>query len=283
MTALDGFSLTVGKGEIVGLIGHNGAGKSTFVHAVTGLERADSGRIEVAGVDAVRHPRKARARIGVSPQETAFYPTVTVAAQLRLFGSLAGLSGFELRRQVASVAEELDLGSVLERRAAQLSGGQQRRTQAACALIGHPDVLLLDEPTVGADPETRRALLSAVRARAAAGAAVVYTTHYLPELVDLGASLAIVHGGRIVRRGSQSALLNGLPSHLRVGFDGPVPAALATSGELIDGQLDIVSLAPAQELASLLARGHVPAVVDIQRPSLDDLFHAIVEEARDAA
>jgi ABC-2 type transport system ATP-binding protein len=182
------------------------------------------------------------------------------------------------------VAEELEIAPLLERPAAQLSGGQQRRVQAACSMIGNPAVLVLDEPTVGADPQTRRALLAAVRARASAGAAVVYTTHYLPELVDLGASLAIVHGGRVVRRGSQSSLLSGLPSHLRVGFDGPVPGVLAGLGEVIDEQLDIASTAPGETLAALLAGGHVPTVVDIQRPSLDDLFRAILEEeARDAA
>jgi ABC-2 type transport system ATP-binding protein len=280
VAALNGFSLTVGGGEIVGLIGHNGAGKSTFVRVVTGLTRPDSGRLSVAGVDAVRQPRRARARIGVSPQETAIYPTATVAAQLRLFGSLAGLRGSPLRRCVLAVAEELELDSVLDRPAVQLSGGQQRRAQAACSMIGNPPVLLLDEPTVGADPQTRRALLAAVRARAAAGAAVVYTTHYLPELVDLGASLAIVHSGRIVRRGSQSSLLSGLPSHLRVGFDGPVPTSL---GDVVDGQVDIATTDPGRALASLLAAGHVPAAVDIQRPNLDDLFRAILEESRDAA
>lgn len=254
VAALDRLSLTVEPGEIVGLIGHNGAGKSTFVRAVCGLERIDSGYLSASG------------SIGVSPQETCVYPTLTVRAQLRLFASLARAG----RQAVSAIAEELGLSPVLDRAVGQLSGGQQRRTQAACALIGNPPVLLLDEPTVGADPSTRAALLSAVRARAAAGAAVVYTTHYLPELVDLGASLAILHAGRIVRRGSQASLLSGLPSHLQASFDDGPAVEVATSD-------------PSRALADLLSAGRVPASVEIARPSLDDLFASIVTEARDAA
>ncbi|WP_163504829.1 ABC transporter ATP-binding protein [Fodinicola acaciae] len=253
VTALDGLSLTVSAGEICGLIGHNGAGKSTFVRAVCGLERIDSGSLSVSG------------RVGVSPQETCVYPTLTVRAQLRLFASLAGVG----RAAIEEVAEELGLSPVLDRVVGRLSGGQQRRTQAACALIGDPPVLLLDEPTVGADPSTRAALLSAVRARAAAGAAVVYTTHYLPELVDLGASLAILHAGRIVRRGSQESLLRHLPGRLRVSFAD-------------DAGVDIQTADPGHALADLLATGRVPTAVEISRPSLDDLFMSITE-ARDAA
>jgi ABC-2 type transport system ATP-binding protein len=200
--ALDGFTLGVAAGEVVGLVGRNGAGKTTFVEVVAGLVRPGAGRVRVCGVDALARPRAARALMGVSPQETALYPSATVAEHLRLFGALAGLHGPTLRRAMDDIAERMDLADVSGKPVALLSGGQRKRTQAASALIADRPLLLLDEPTVGADPVTRTQLLAVVRDRAAAGAAVVYTTHYLPELTELRATVAVARAGRIVARGT---------------------------------------------------------------------------------
>ena len=230
--ALDGFDLTIESGEIAGLVGHNGAGKTTFVEVVTGLIRPDAGRVSVGGVDVGRDPRGARLQLGVAP-------------------------------------EELHLTDVLGQRAGLLSGGQQRRTQTAAALVGGAPLLLLDEPTAGADPQTRAALLAAVRARAAAGAAVLYTTHYLPELADLGATLAVARSGRIIARGTQDDLIQGLPGELRL--------------RLVDGELRITSTNPPADLAALLAAGCSPAAVDVRSPSLDDLYRALAPEVPHAA
>ena len=135
--------------------------------------------------------------MGICPQETALYPSATVIDHLRLFGALAGLRAAVLRRAVDDIVERMDLVSVTGKPAGLLSGGQRKRTQAATALIADRPLLLLDEPTVGADPMTRSKLLAVVADRAAAGAAVVYTTHYLPELTELGASVAVAEAGRI--------------------------------------------------------------------------------------
>jgi ABC-type multidrug transport system ATPase subunit len=204
--ALAGFDLTVAPGEITGLIGPNGAGKTTFVEIVTGLVRPDAGQVLVGGLSALRSGRAVRRLIGVAPQEIALYQTVTVRENLRLFGGLAGLHGRGLDAAISRVLDELALGPVAGRRAGALSGGQRRRVQAATAMVGSPPLLLLDEPTAGADPETRSALLAAVRARAAAGTAVLYTTHYLPELAELDATLALMRAGVVVVRGTQEEL-----------------------------------------------------------------------------
>jgi ABC-2 type transport system ATP-binding protein len=211
LRALDDFTLHVAAGEIAGLVGPNGAGKTTFVEIVTGLIRPDAGNVTVGGIDALKQPRAARALLSVCPQETALYPSVTVAEHLWLFGGLAGLRRAALRRAAAEIAELMQLTDVLGQPAGLLSGGQRKRTQAATALVAPRPLLLLDEPTVGADPLTRTALLGVIAARAAAGAAVVYTTHYLPELAELGATIAVARAGRVAARGSQAELsLDGL-------------------------------------------------------------------------
>jgi ABC-2 type transport system ATP-binding protein len=204
--ALAGFDLTVAPGEIAGLIGPNGAGKTTFVEIVTGLVRPDAGQVLVGGRSALRSGRAVRRLIGVAPQELALYQTVTVRENLQLFGGLAGLRGRGLDAAITRVLDELALGPVAGQRTGALSGGQRRRVQAATAMVGSPPLLLLDEPTAGADPETRSALLAAVRARAATGTAVLYTTHYLPELAELDATLALVRGGAVIVRGTQEEL-----------------------------------------------------------------------------
>jgi ABC-2 type transport system ATP-binding protein len=279
--ALDGFTLSVRPGEIAGLIGHNGAGKTTFVEVVTGLVRPEAGAVSVCGADALAAPRAARALLGVAPQELALYPTVTVREQLGLFAGLSGLRRAAAARSVREVAGELMLGEVLDRRCAVLSGGQRRRVQAAAAMVGSPAVLLLDEPTAGADPQTRSALLAAVRARAAAGAAVLYTTHYLPELVELDATLAVAERGRVVARGERAALTADLPGEVRVTLDPArprpslAPELQARVREDRAGELRVTTRDPSADLAALLAAGCAPLSVDVRSPDLDDLYAAL--------
>lgn len=289
--ALDGFDLRIEPGEICGLIGHNGAGKTTFARTVAGLEHPDAGSILVAGVDLATAPRSARGLIGLAPQELALYPTATLRQNLRLYGGLAGLRRTELRAQVAAVAEELILTDVLDRPIAALSGGQQRRAQAATVLLPRPRVLLLDEPTVGADPTTREALLRLVRTRADEGAAICYTTHYLPELEHLDATLAVAASGRVIARGNRADLLDGLPGEVAVTFNGPVPEHLAQPSTA-PGELRFSTADPARELARLL-RDLGPDTTRvrsaaIREPSLDDLYrslaaHQLPTGAHDAA
>ncbi|MEE4543818.1 ABC transporter ATP-binding protein [Streptomyces sp. V4-01] len=282
---LDGFGVEVAPGEIAGLIGHNGAGKTTLVEVVSGLVRPEAGAVTVCGVDALREPRAARALLGVAPQELALYPTVTVREHLGLFAGLAGLRRAAARRAVATVAEELMLGDVLDRRCAVLSGGQRRRAQAASAMVGAPRLLLLDEPTAGADPQTRQALLTAVRARAAAGAAVLYTTHYLPELVDLDATLVVARDGRVVARGDRAALTADLPGEIRITLDPArtrprlTDALRPRTREDGDDALRVATFDPPADLAALLSCGYAPLTVDVRRPDLDDLYAALAQPA----
>lgn len=262
--ALDGFDLEVAPGEIVGLIGHNGAGKTTFVEIVTGLVRPDAGRLRIGGHDALRAGRAARRLLGVAPQELALYQRVTIRENLRLFAGLAGLRGRRRDREIARVLDELRLTALADRLVGTLSGGQRRRAQVATAMVASPPLLLLDEVTAGADPESRSALLTAVRTRAEAGAAILYTTHYLPELVDLDATLALAHAGRVIARGTQSELTRQLPGELRVTFADPA-----------EPELRLPTTDPGADLAALLASGRTPVSVEVHHPSLDDLYRSL--------
>jgi ABC-2 type transport system ATP-binding protein len=258
--ALDGFDLTVAPGEIAGLIGHNGAGKTTFVSVVAALIRPDAGTVTIAGEPAGRHARRL---IGVAPQTLGLYPAATVREHLRLFGELAGLARHRLTPAIAATAEALLLTEHLDQRVRELSGGQQRRVQAATALVHRPPLLLMDEPTVGADPVTREALLTTLRQAAARGTAIVYTTHYLPELDALDATLAVAQAGRVVARGGRADLLADLPGSLAATFPGGREVTIPTRD-------------PGAALAQLLAsEDTLPERVDLRRPSLDDLYKAL--------
>lgn len=283
--ALDGLDLAAAAGEIVGLIGRNAAGKTTFARAVAGLIALERGSIFIRGLDVSLHRRRVRAVIGLAPQELALYPTASARENLAVFAGLQGIRPREARRRIEEIARELVLSDVLDRRSRDLSGGQQRRLQAATAMIHRPEVLLLDEPTVGADPITRDALLHAVRAAADAGAAVVYTTHYLPELDALEATVAVVDRGRVIARGERGALLATVPGHATLEFADPRALAHSAAGldaqwDLDGGRLTITAPDPASALVPWLA-AHAELArglrsIELHPPTLDDLYRSVV-------
>jgi ABC-2 type transport system ATP-binding protein len=261
VNALDGFSLQVVPGEIVGLVGHNGAGKTTFVEIASGLIRQDSGRVSING----KPPSQSRGQVGVTPQHIGLYPSITVREHLQLFGRLAGLRRDALTNAIDELAVALRLTEIIDRRTGVLSGGQQRRTQAATALIHRPSVLLLDEPTAGADLETRQAMLDVVKQRAGEGAAIVYTTHYLPELMELQATIAVIRSGSIIARGTYEELVQGLPGEVRIIFE----------GEDVE-DLRVSTTEPTLTLIELLGSTDRPiSAVELRNASLDDVYRSL--------
>lgn len=205
--ALSDVNLSVARGQIMAVLGHNGAGKSTLLESIAGLLVPDAGHIRIDDID-IRQERSMISRlVGFAPQTTGIYPILTVRQNLNFFAELCGLSRRNRTVRAVELAERLDLLPLSDRRAHQLSGGEARRLHMACSLVHSPQLLLLDEPTVGADVMTRSRILRMVTEMATEGAAVLYTTHYLPEVEALDAHIAVLNQGRIVATGSQAELM----------------------------------------------------------------------------
>ena len=209
--AVDDISLRVGRGEVLGLLGPNGAGKSTTIAMVCGLCRTEAGRVQVAGHDMATEPLSCKRRIGLVTQDLALFEDLSTQANLATFGALYGLQGARLRERSAQVLAAVGLSDRLRDKPATFSGGMKRRLHIACALMHDPDLLLLDEPTAGVDPQSRNAIFDTLLALKAAGKALVYTTHYMEEVERLADRIVIVDHGRVVAEGTLAELVRRLP------------------------------------------------------------------------
>jgi ABC-2 type transport system ATP-binding protein len=287
--ALDSVDLEVAAGEIMALLGRNGAGKTTLVSIVAGLRRADAGRVVIGDIDATAEPRRAQAKLGLAPQDTGVYPTLSCRDNLRLFMGLAGRSRRQARVAIGELAESLGLTELLDRHAKELSGGERRRLHTAIALVGRPELVLLDEPTVGADVQTRAQLLAVVRNLASEGAAVVYSTHYFPEVAELGASVAILERGRVLARGSiDQVIAEHAVGAVELEFAGPAPelSRLAPGGtvDTSGSRVQIKTNDPTAVTASILAglESHAADLrgLTVSQPSLETAFLKLTEERR---
>ena len=274
--ALDGVDLVVEEGTVLGLLGPNGAGKSTLVSITAGLVRPDSGTVRVCG----RDPRSGRARdrrlVGLAPQDIGIYPALTVEQNLRCFGEMCGLRSGAARRRAVELAGPFALDDLFHRAAGQLSGGEQRRLHAAIALVHRPALVLLDEPTAGADVPTRARLLEAVRQLTEDGTSVLYTTHLLTEIESLEADVAILEHGRIVAAGPVEELVARHADPLLVlEFDGGAPLPLG-QGRVVDDRLCLPIRDPGRALAAVLASLGDDASrlrsVEVIRPSLEAAY-----------
>lgn len=205
--AVDGVSLSLAAGESVGLLGPNGAGKSTTIAMLNTLTRPDSGRVEFLGQDVLADPTPARRALGVVPQEIALYPELTAQENLEFFGGLYGLRGKALR---SATDDALELVGLTERRREQIkkySGGMKRRINIAAALLHDPKIVIMDEPTVGIDPQSRNHILDTVRRlNRERGLTVLYTSHYMEEVEQLCGRVYVMDHGKVIAEGSLAAV-----------------------------------------------------------------------------
>ena len=281
-------SLRISAGEIVGLLGPNGAGKSTTVAMLCGLVAPDRGRVLV-GSGSARHAMNldaedAKRRIGVVPQELSIYENLGAAANLQLFGALYGLGGALLRERVQAALALVGLAERANDKPQVFSGGMKRRLNIAAALVHDPDVLILDEPTVGVDPQSRNAIFDNLETLRDAGKALLYTTHYMEEAERLCDRVIIMDHGRVVASDTLAGLYQRLAAvdTIDVEVDGEVDVA-ALSAEpgitrptqdgmrLRAGVADLGRGAPAL-LAWLAAHGHTVHRISSGRVDLEEVF-----------
>jgi ABC-2 type transport system ATP-binding protein len=205
--AVDGISFSVGRGELFGLLGPNGAGKTTTISMLATLLRADGGRAAIGGHDVASDPGAVRRLIGMVPQEIALYTDLNARDNLVFWGSLHGLSGAALRSRVDDLLGMVDLVDQAGQKVEQFSGGMKRRLNLAAGLVHSPEVLFLDEPTVGIDAQARSRILEIIGGLAADGLTVVYTTHYLEEAEQLCDRIGVIDRGRMVALGDKEELI----------------------------------------------------------------------------
>ncbi len=229
LVAVDDVSFEIAPGETYGLLGPNGAGKTTSISMVAGLLRPDRGEIEVAGQRMTVSATRAKAAVGLVPQDLAVYPDLTARENLRFFGRLYGLDRDRLRSRVDEVLEVIALTDRADDRSDEYSGGMKRRLNIGIGLLHEPTLLILDEPTVGVDPQSRNAILDAVERLSTEGMAVLYTTHYMEEAERLCNRIGIVDSGRLVGEGTRRELVSRLGQqdsvHLEVTGDAVAVAA----------------------------------------------------------
>ena len=204
--AVDGVSFDVREGEIYGLLGPNGAGKTTTLSILAGLLEPDDGQVLFEGVDITRNPVAVKRQLGVVPQEVALYEELTAVENLRFWGGLYGLAGDELKQAIDVILDKVGLTARADTRVKTYSGGMKRRLNLALGLVHGPRVVLMDEPTVGIDVQARVNILDVVRAVAASGTTVLYTTHYLEEAESLCSRIGIMDHGKVLAEGTLDEL-----------------------------------------------------------------------------
>ena len=293
--ALAGIDLEVRRGEIYGFLGPNGAGKSTLVRVLCTLLRPDSGEAVVAGHDVVRHPQRVRVRIGVALQDAALDDRQTGRELLVLQGRLYGLTTGEIRRRLDDVLDLVDVGSAIDRVVGTYSGGMKRRLDLAAALVHNPEILFLDEPTTGLDPDSRaRVWAEVARLNVELGITVFLTTQYLEEADALAHRVGIMAGGRLVAEGTPQDLKRAVGTDRIVaevtGSDhgaierlrhlAGIEDVRAGDGTVVvhaaDGGAALVCV------ASELGRSHFDVrSITVRTPTLDDVFRELTGSALD--
>ena len=258
LVAVDGLSLTIRKGELFGLLGPNGAGKSTSVSLAVGLLRPDSGTVTIAGHGNPCEPR-VRHKIGVAPQSLALYDLLTAEENLRFFGQVYGLSGAKLDERVKWCLDFVGLTDRRRDRVVGYSGGMKRRLNMAAAVLHDPELILLDEPTVGVDPQSRNNIFESIEALHREGRTIIYTTHYMEEVERLCDRIAIVDAGKLLALGTLAELL--------ATHGGPPTLVVTTNGE----EQRVQTADPLAELNRMAARTAIDRF-QMERPTMEQVF-----------
>jgi ABC-2 type transport system ATP-binding protein len=223
LRALDGLSFSVACGEFFGILGPNGAGKTTTMGILSGLIKPDAGSFSIAGIECSGNNGNIKKKLGLVPQELAFYPTLSAVDNLSFFGQMYGLRGSLLKERIKNVLQIVQLEDRKVEPVIHFSNGMKRRLNLAIGLLHKPEILLLDEPTVGVDAQSRNAILESLQRLNMEGVTILYSTHYMEEAQRMCGNLAVFDHGRVIVRGSPHDLVQSLGEGLiRVKFLTPV-------------------------------------------------------------
>ncbi len=284
--AVDDVGFTIAAGETYGLLGPNGAGKTTTISMVCGLLARDAGRVSLRGRDLNTGTVDVKAAVGFVPQEIAIYPDLTARENLRFFGRLYDLTGKELDARIEQVLSTIGLADRGNERTDAFSGGMKRRLNIGLGMLNDPTLLVLDEPTVGVDPQSRNAILDAVEALASEGLAVLYTTHYMEEAERLCDRVGILDEGTLKAEGTRRELISLVGEHdrLRIGAHGDLTVA-ARAAQTVpgveaavprDGGLDVLALDVRAVLADIVravdGTGAGITSMEVREPNLEAVF-----------
>jgi ABC-2 type transport system ATP-binding protein len=284
LVAVEDVSFSIAPGETYGLLGPNGAGKTTSISMICGILERDAGTVRVAGHEMTTSTTDAKSAIGLVPQDLAIYPELTARENLVFFGRLYGMSDYKER--IDEVLGIIGLADRADDRASEFSGGMKRRLNIGIGLLHAPSLLVLDEPTVGVDPQSRNAILESVERLAVEGMAVLYTTHYMEEAERLCDRVGIIDEGSIKAEGTRSELVSmiGQRDRVELSATGDLAAAAAALGSVAavetasvaDGSVLLVVNGARRALPDLLRRaadaGAEVTGVDVSEPNLEAVF-----------
>ncbi len=286
LTAVDGVSFQVGQGETYGLLGPNGAGKTTSISMIAGLLQADAGEVHIAGERMTPRANGAKQHVGLVPQDLALYPDLTARENLDFFARLYGLDRDRRTQRIDQILEVIGLTDRQKDRAGTYSGGMKRRLNIGIGMLHEPRLLILDEPTVGVDPQSRNAILESVENLATDGMSVLYTTHYMEEAERLCDRIGIIDQGLLVAEGTRRELIAtiGEQDLVRLKITGDVTAAATacdqvegvSSSDAEDDQVVCLVDQAASRLPALLSAvasaDASVAGVEVKEPDLEDVF-----------
>ena len=285
-TALDGVSFSVNAGEIVGLLGPNGAGKTTTLSILSGVIDPDSGRASIATHSLATEPRVARRSLGLVPQSLALYPTLTALENLMFWGRIQGMAARDALKRARELLEEVGLDDRADDEVEEFSGGMMRRLNIACGMIHSPAAIMLDEPTVGVDPQSRGRIFAIVEKAAQAGGAILYSTHYMEEAERLCNRIVLIDHGNIVAQGTDRELiaLAGTEPRIEIstkkklapGWSNGIDGVTELPWEVLDGFAAAATLHSLEQVPDVIRRasetGDEVIEFHVHRPNLQDAF-----------
>ena len=264
VAVVDHLDLAVREGEVLGLLGPNGAGKSTTIHMLCGLVNADAGDVVLFGQRQSVRNLDARRGLGLVTQDITLVSELSVIENLRYFGGLYGLRGAELTRRVDEVLDFIDLKGHVKKKPKQLSGGMQRRLNIGCALVHQPKLLIMDEPTIGIDPQSRNHILESVKKLAAGGTTVIYTSHYMEEVQAICDRIVIMDMGRVIAEGTAQELIKRASHESTVYLTAVTPTPTLTGLlEMIAGVKSVTLVGNVYTIVSNLNSGNINRITEV--------------------